>query len=203
MTDSAGTQLPRKLNLGSGKAFKPDYLNIDINPMWRPDVCLDMSAADLFERELDSERFGRFRLPPGYFEEIVATDVLEHVPNLVTLMTNCLHLLREGGVLRALVPFDLSYGAWQDPTHVRAFNERSWLYYTDWHWYMGWREARFDLAEMGFALSDIGRKLLAEGTPEDVVCRTPRAVDSMKVVLAKRRLTESERETAEQWLKGR
>jgi len=43
-------------------------------------------------------------------------------------MTNCLKLLRVGGVFKILVPYDLSYGAWQDPTHIRAFNERSWLY---------------------------------------------------------------------------
>ncbi|MDH5536535.1 MAG: class I SAM-dependent methyltransferase [Betaproteobacteria bacterium] len=203
MTDSGKAQVPRRLNLGSGKAYKPEYLNVDINPMWRPDVCVDLSSPGVLERELEAERFGRFRLSADWFDEIVATDVLEHVPDLVTLMTHCLILLRDGGVLRALVPFDLSYGAWQDPTHVRAFNERSWLYYTDWHWYMGWREARFDLAEMGFVLSDIGQKLHAEKVEMDVICRTPRAVDSMKVALAKRSLTNAERAAAEQWLQRR
>lgn len=197
MTDSAGATLPRKLNLGSGKSFKADYLNVDINPMWRPDVCTDMSAADLFDREFEADRFGRFRMPAGYFDEIIATDVLEHVPDLVALMTHCLRLLRDGGVLSVLVPFDLGYGAWQDPTHVRAFNERSWLYYTDWHWYIGWRESRFDLSKMGFVLSDIGQKLLAGKIDMEVICRTPRAVDSMQVALTKRALTEAERTAAE------
>jgi hypothetical protein len=35
--------------------------------------------------------------------------------------------------------------AWQDPTHLRAMNMNSWLYYTSWFWYLGWFEHRFDL----------------------------------------------------------
>ena len=62
--------LPKKLNLGSGKSFKPDHLNVDINAMWRPDICADMSMADLFGREFESERFGSFRIPAGHFDEI-------------------------------------------------------------------------------------------------------------------------------------
>jgi len=189
----ANGELPRKLNLGSGKSWQEDSLNIDVNPLWRPDVCIDMSLPDLLARSVHSERFGRFCLPPDYFDEIVAVDVLEHVPNLVALMTNCLKLLRNGGVLNALVPFDLSYGAWQDPTHVRAFNERSWLYYTDWFWYVGWRDARFDLCELKFLLSDVGQKLSSEGASNDIVARTPRAVDSMQVTLSKRFLSDAER----------
>lgn len=200
MTNSAPA-LPKKLNLGSGKSFKPDHLNVDINAMWRPDICADMSMGDLFEREFESERFGRFRIPADHFDEITAIDVLEHVRDLVTLMTNCINLLRDGGALRVLVPFDLSYGAWQDPTHVRAFNERSWLYYTDWHWYIGWLESRFDLAELKFVLSDLGQKMLGEGVQQEVICRTPRAVDSMQVTLKKRRLSEAERAAAEGWLR--
>jgi len=185
--------LPRKLNLGSGKSWQADCLNIDVNPMWQPDVCIDMSLPDLLERPLDSARFGRFCLPPDYFDEIVAVDVLEHVPDLVALMTNCLKLLRNGGALKALVPFDLSYGAWQDPTHVRAFNERSWLYYTEWFWYVGWRDARFDLAELKFLLSDVGQAMAKEGVSHDVIARAPRAVDSMHVTLLKRPLSDLER----------
>lgn len=192
-------KLPEKINLGSGKSWRADYLNIDVNPLWRPDVCIDMSVPDLFSREFETDRFGRLRFPAGYFREIIATDVLEHVPDLVTLMTHCLRLLGEGGVMNVLVPFDLSYGAWQDPTHVRAFNERSWLYYTDWFWYLGWREARFDLKRLEFSLSEIGQKLADEGVDRDVILRTPRATDSMRATLVKRPLTDAERAEAERY----
>lgn len=193
MTVPNSRDLPRKINLGSGKAWQAECLNIDINPLWRPDVCLDVSAPELLALPIETARFGRIQLPADYFDEIIAIDILEHLRDLVTAMTNCLRLLRDGGVMRALVPFDLSYGAWQDPTHVRAFNERSWLYYTDWYWYLGWRVARFDLTELTFALSDIGQALLAEGISKEVLSRTPRAVDSLQVTLTKRPLTDAER----------
>lgn len=115
------------------------------------------------------------------FDVILANDVLEHVPDLVKTMTNCKDLLKDGGEMRINVPYDLSYGAWQDPTHVRAFNEKSWLYYTDWHWYLGW-EDRFHLKHLEFTLSKVVESLKL---PQDEILRTPRAVDSMYVILQK------------------
>ena len=54
-----------------------------------------------------------------------------------------LALLKDGGRFEIEVPYERALTAWQDPTHVRAMNEKSWLYYTDWFWYLGWFEHRF------------------------------------------------------------
>ena len=113
------------------------------------------------------------------------------------------HAGQIGGAMRIGVPYDLSWGAWQDPTHVRAFNERSWLYYTDWHWYLGWAEARFDMKEMGMKLSPVGEALRQRGVPGDEIFRTPRAVDEMQVVLVKRSLNDAERQQALAYIAGR
>jgi SAM-dependent methyltransferase len=83
-------------------------------------------------------------------EEIVASNVLEHVADLPALMSNLLELLREGGRLQVEVPYEGALTAWQDPTHVRAMNENSWVYYTGWFWYLGWFEHRFELTEFGW-----------------------------------------------------
>jgi hypothetical protein len=149
-----------------------------------------------------SRRFGLVRLEKDAFDEITTTDVLEHIPDLVTMMTRCLHLLRVGGTMKIGVPYDLSWGAWQDPTHVRAFNERSWLYYTDWHWYLGWTQTRFDATELKMNLSPVGENLRRSGKAADEIFRTPRAVDSMNVVLTKRELTQAERDNALAWQRG-
>jgi hypothetical protein len=90
------------------------------------------------------------------------------------------------------VPFDLSYGAWQDPTHVRAFNERSWIYYTDWFWYLGWTEARFAVAKLEYVVSPYGNDLLQKGAPIEQVALIPRAVEHMRVRLEKVHLTEAD-----------
>jgi hypothetical protein len=95
--------------------------------------------------------------------------------------------------LHVTVPYDLSYGAWQDPTHVHAFNERSWLYYCEWYWYLGWSESRFDLISQKFVRSPAGNALAEKGMLEEEIRRTPRAIDEMQVVLRKRRLNDDER----------
>jgi SAM-dependent methyltransferase len=86
---------------------------------------------------------------------IDANNVLEHVQDLPGLMTNCLRLLREGGEMRIEVPIEGARTAWQDPTHVRAMNENSWLYYTEWFWYLGWYAHRFEIAQSCYLDADL------------------------------------------------
>lgn len=189
--------VPSRINLGSGKDFRRDYLNIDINDYWQPDIVADVSAPSFRagQEVFHTRRFGGIQLRPSSFDEIISQDVLEHIPDLVSAMTNCLDLLRVGGVFRIGVPYDLAYGAWQDPTHVRAFNERSWLYYTDWFWYLGWDTHRFVQRNLDFSLSAQGQQMLAANEPHEMIVRTPRAVDSMNVVLEKIPLSPADKET--------
>jgi hypothetical protein len=117
----------------------------------------------------------------GMFSKIIAIDVLEHIPDLVAAMTNCRDLLEMGGEMHISVPYDLSLGAWQDPTHVRAFNENSWVYYCAWAWYLGWTGSRFNMERLEYKLSASADLEL----PQEQLLRTPRAVESMYVVLKK------------------
>ena len=108
-------------------------------------------------------------------------------------------MLRNGGILKIDVPYDLSLGAWQDPTHVRAFNQNSWLYYTEWFWYLGWNQHRFDLTSSFYSFSQYGQQLKLEGKSlEDLLC-IPRAIDAMIVELTKRPTTIEEQKRAFAW----
>lgn len=189
--------VPKKINLGSGKDFRADFLNIDIEAYWSPDLLADVSAnfPKAGRETFQTARFGEIEIAHGAFDEIISNDVLEHVSDLVATMTNCLNLLRVGGTFNILVPYDLSHGAWQDPTHIRAFNERSWLYYTDWFWYLNWRTHRFVTRRLDFSLSPSGQQLMAQHTAQEVILRTPRAVDSMMVSLEKIELTPQDKQT--------
>ncbi|MEA2085114.1 MAG: TylF/MycF/NovP-related O-methyltransferase [Thermodesulfobacteriota bacterium] len=183
---------PKQINIGSGKDFRDDFLNIDVNDYWAPDIVCDLDEPlpEGEEIRFTTGRFGEIMLQKGSFKKILANDVLEHVADLTVLMKTCLDFLQEGGILEINVPYDLSLGAWQDPTHVRAFNENSWLYYTDWFWYLGWSEDRFILdRDLSFNLSELGRLLQRAGKDIQEIMRTPRAVDSMLVFLKKVRLT--------------
>ena len=175
--------IPKVLNLGSGKDWKDNYFNADILLRVNPDWWCDISKVE-FGSVIDSHRFGKVEIKKGMFEKIVANDVLEHIPDLIQAMTNCKDLLADKGEFHISVPYDLSLGAWQDPTHVRAFNENSWLYYTEWHWYLGWQD-RFNLTSMEFIMSGLGQDMMDNGINADEIMRTPRAVDSMKVTLTK------------------
>ena len=193
VTTTPPVGVPRKMNLGSGKDWREDYFNVDVDGYWEPDAVLDFNLPAPIGNEIATGRFGKVTLENNYFDEIITNDVLEHIRNLTTAMTTCLNLLRVGGLFKIAVPYDLSWGAWQDPTHVRAFNERSWLYYTDWFWYMGWTEARFDIAGFDLGLSPIGEALRQQQVKGEDLVRHPRAVDQMRVALRKRLLTEAEK----------
>lgn len=119
---------------------------------------------------------------PEMFKKIIALDVFEHVSDLVSAMKICKDLLCVGGTLEISVPYDLGYGAWQDPTQVRAFNKRSWWYFTTHEWatqYLGWDNS-FNLESLTFIVSDYGQSL---GNVD--LTKIPRAIDSMHVVLKK------------------
>lgn len=158
------------LNIGCGKTYAPEAINIDIDRNVKHDLLLDISDTySVYEL-----------LSVGNYEKIIAHDVLEHIPDLKSAMTNCLNLLQEDGIMDIIVPYDLSYGAWQDPTHLRAFNERSWRYYDEWCWYLGWRDYKLKLQDIEFLMFEKRPQL-----PIEEMVRTPRHIDAMHVILRK------------------
>jgi SAM-dependent methyltransferase len=140
----------RLLQIGSGKDYRSGWLNVDILERAQPDIVVDLSQRQAWPRRFASPTWGTVELREGASDLIYANNVLEHVPDLATLMGNCLALLRVGGLMVIEVPHESSTGAWQDPTHVRAMNENSWIYYTDWFWYLGWFEHRFRLRQFQY-----------------------------------------------------
>jgi SAM-dependent methyltransferase len=141
---------PTRIHLGSGKAYRPGWLNLDLLERAEPDLMLDLAQPQSWPLRTESAFAGPIELHEDQVEHIVANNVLEHVGDLPRLMTNCLALLQAGGRLEIEVPYEHAATAWQDPTHVRAMNENSWLYYTDWFWYLGWFEHRFAIEQSGY-----------------------------------------------------
>jgi hypothetical protein len=139
--------MPNRVNIGSGKDYRLGWLNIDVIEGAEPDMVLNLGEK-LDWPVLRSTRFGgEVELQPNSVEVLYANNVLEHVGDLVTFMTNALALLKEGGIFEIEVPYEKALTAWQDPTHVRALNENSWIYFTQWFWYLGWFEHRFEMAQ--------------------------------------------------------
>jgi SAM-dependent methyltransferase len=145
--ENKATQIwrPTAMNLGSGKDYKLGWLNIDILERTQPDLVLDLGKEVSFPIKARTLGGGQIRLEENSLDQIYANNVLEHVPDLPCLMTNLLGLLKEEGELELEVPYEKSTTAWQDPTHLRAMNKNSWIYYTSWFWYLGWFTHRFEI----------------------------------------------------------
>jgi SAM-dependent methyltransferase len=137
---------PKLMNLGSGKDYKLGWLKLDILERAQPDLVVDLGQAVTLPIRAETVGGGQVLVEEGSLTGIYANNVLEHVPDLPCLMTNLLKLLREDGELELEVPYEKSMTAWQDPTHLRAMNKNSWLYYTSWFWYLGWFEYRFEIS---------------------------------------------------------
>lgn len=192
LNSPATSPAPSRINLLASH-YLQGHLNIGIDPSTNPDAMLDLSLSLKLPAPLSSKTWGTLTLSENQFDEIVAVDALSRVQQLAQLMDNCLKLLREGGKLTITVPYELSLGAWQDPSHVRAFNENSWLQYTQQFWRLGWLNYRFDITESSMNLTDFGKTMVAGNVAQDEILRTPRAIESMRVALIKRKTTPEER----------
>ena len=83
---------PRRINLGCGFDHRDGYLNVDFQDFHHPDLVADV-------RDLGM-------LPSGYYEELIAQDVLEHLPRTEVLaaLREWSRLLAPGGQLVLRVP---------------------------------------------------------------------------------------------------
>jgi SAM-dependent methyltransferase len=105
-----------KLNLGCSDRLLDGFINIDITP--GPGI----QVADL--------RFD-WPWPDRSVELVVAHDIIEHLPDKIHTMNELHRVLMPGGKAEIIVPTTDGPGAFQDPTHVSYWHERSFLYYED------------------------------------------------------------------------
>ncbi len=192
-TEKNKISLPKNLQIGSGKSWKYDYFNLDIIPSAKPDFIFNLNDDFPFDKNIDTWRFGNTKITKGYFKYILSEHVFEHLQDIIKAMTTCLDLLEDGGILEIETPYDLSLGAWQDPTHLRGLNENSWLYYTEWYWYIGWTTHRFDMIGHSFGINNFGQNLMQKYQDFELVKNYPRTIDTFRVKLQKRPVTEQER----------
>lgn len=191
---SHGIELPKTLQIGAGTAWNFTYCNIDANAQFAPDLPIDIGQPMPFDQPLHSWRYGHTTLKRGHFEKIIAKNTFQKIPNLKQALTNCLDLLSDGGTVEIVVPLDMSLDSWSGLDDCRAFNDKTWGRIIDDWWQYGWLSHRFEIAETGFGLhNEHGMRVLNDnGHNWDAAMRSPRAIDSMTVVLRKRPLTSEE-----------
>ena len=99
------------LNLGCGPKPDKDFINYDIKPFG--DVQGDCTEGLPFKNES--------------LDGVLASHILEHIPDLRRLKGEIHRVLRKGGKLTVIVPFYLSPDAWGDDDHCRAFSNQSFF----------------------------------------------------------------------------
>ncbi len=101
-----------KLNLGCGKKKYSNFINVDINPRVKPDIIYDLN-----------------KIPWPFKDEsidyILMDNVLEHLDDIISVVTEIYRILKRGGIAEIKVPYWLSKGAHEDPTHKHTFSEKS------------------------------------------------------------------------------
>ena len=110
---------PFRLDVACGSNKTPGFFGVDI-------------AGNDVDVTWDLEKFP-WPFPDNSVDEIVCNHYIEHTKDLIAFMNELHRIMVPGGTAIIRAPYYNSMRAWQDPTHVRAISEATFLYYNqDW-----------------------------------------------------------------------
>jgi SAM-dependent methyltransferase len=140
----------RRLNLGCGAFKKPDFLNVDADERFEPDLLLDLDELP-------------YPFESDWFELIEADHVLEHLQDPFSVMAELHRILAAGGALVVRVPH-FSRG-FTHADHRRGFDV-TFPYYFDPRFTPGYTGTTFQLDGVRltwFAQPYLKRQVLSPG----------------------------------------
>lgn len=120
------------LNLGSGQKKLSGAINVDITPETNPEVVHDLNIRP-------------WPFADGSFTKVYASDVVEHLDNIVGMMNELHRICRSGARIEITVPHYSSANAFTDPTHRHYFGCFSFDYFTGKHEQSHYTRNRFRL----------------------------------------------------------
>ena len=107
-----------RLHLGCGRNYMPGWVNVDIG---------DVKKDFYFDLEKCPEKPSVFG--DNTFTHMYCAHTLEHIKNILPLMEELYRIAKDGCVFIITVPHGSNDAAFEDPTHVRHFFEKSFLYF--------------------------------------------------------------------------
>lgn len=117
MTKTKKEQAPIKYDLACGQNKQEGFIGVDY------------VKADGVDIVCDLEQFPWKFAKDNSTDELFVSHYVEHTKDLIKFMDECYRILKPGGKLTILAPYYSSMRCWQDPTHVRAISEATFLYF--------------------------------------------------------------------------
>lgn len=113
----------KKLNVGCGSRPIDGYVNLDIVAGPKVDVVFNLEkCGDL--REYDN----KLPFPDDTFDRILCRHTAEHIRNFLPMMEELHRVAKPGAEAAFVTPYGGHDIAFEDPTHIRQFFPKSWLY---------------------------------------------------------------------------
>ena len=105
-----------KLDLACGQKCKDGFRGVDISQ--HPAVA---HVVDLFQTP--------WPFADHAVEEVWCSHFVEHTPNLIGFMNELYRIMAPGAIATIIAPYYTSMRAWQDPTHLRAITDATFVYF--------------------------------------------------------------------------
>lgn len=130
--NGGGPGVRRVLDLGAGLVERaPGSIRADRSRVVRPDVVLEATTSLPFRA--------------NSLDRVCCYDVLEHVDDLVGVMSEIYRVLKPGGRLFVTTPHFSCANSYTDPTHRHHFGWRSFDYFLEGHELSYYSAARFGI----------------------------------------------------------
>ena len=110
-----------KLDLGCGQVPKEGFIGVDVRALDKVSVVHDLTQHP-------------WPWTDESVTEVHCSHFIEHVPNLTPFMEELWRILIPNGTATVIAPYYNNVRCWQDPTHLQAISENSFLYFNK-----GWR----------------------------------------------------------------
>jgi SAM-dependent methyltransferase len=103
---------PKVLDVGCGQNKYPDAIGIDSNPRTSADVIHDLGVLP-------------YPFPDNEFDLIICRHVIEHVPDVMSFVSELHRISKPAGVIKIVTPHYSNPDWPTDPTHRNHFNSYS------------------------------------------------------------------------------
>lgn len=106
---------PLRVDLAAGANRREGFIGVDLHKTDCVDIVCDLQNMT-------------WPFEDGTVDEVWCCHYIEHCSNLVHFWSELYRILKVGGTATIIAPYGKNNRAWQDPTHVRAIVEESFLY---------------------------------------------------------------------------